>query len=190
MSCWELRLLYYIVSKSSLTELNGACRLVLASLEPFFVVSLLVNYPLRVINRIGSSGWQGIAWWRSKCLWNVFSFSRSLFTSSGFMRSHDKVWNRWSSLDPTCPLISGAPPLTFFNNFFHLLQIRDTKPQWVRTSKKISHLLLGKLSLFSISSLNFVVIFNSKYATKYYFFNHLQFTNYGIFQCSQWTIGS
>ena len=118
MSCWELRLLYYIVSKSSLTELNGACRLVLASLEPFFVVSLLVNYPLRVINRIGSSGWQGIAWWRSKCLWNVFSFSRSLFTSSGFMRSHDKVWNRWSSLDPTCPLISGAPPLTFFNNFF------------------------------------------------------------------------
>ena len=125
------------MSKSSLTELNGACRLVLASLEPFFVVSLLVNYPLRVINRIGSSGWQGIAWWRSKCLWNVFSFSRSLFTSSGFMRSHDKVWNRWSSLDPTCPLISGAPPLTFFNNFFHLFRIRDTKPQWVRTSKKI-----------------------------------------------------
>ena len=147
MSCWELRLLYYIVSKSSLTELNGACRLVLASLEPFFVVSLLVNYPLRVINRIGSSGWQGIAWWRSKCLWNVFSFSRSLFTSSGFMRSHDKVWNRWSSLDPTCPLISGAPPLTFFNNFFHLFQIRDTKPQWVQTSEKISH--FKKLIFFS-----------------------------------------
>lgn len=135
MSCWELRLSKIKFAYGAKRGLPAGPRFARTF---FFVVSLLVNYPLRVINRIGSSGWQGIAWWRSKCLWNVFSFSRSLFTSSGFMRSHDKVWNRWSSLDPTCPLISGAPPLTFFNNFFHLFQIRDTKPQWVRTSKKIS----------------------------------------------------
>ena len=99
---------------------------------------------------------------------------RSLFTSSGFMRSHDKVWNRWSSLDPTCPLILRAPPLTFFNYFFHIFKFVIQNHSGFKFPKSLIFkyliLLLDEACGASLAFEGYY--FRKKYETFFWFFAH------------------
>ena len=100
---------------------SGSNMLKIHKLLIISVVSLPVNYPLKVINRIGSSGCKGIGsrvtlQMFMECCWEL---QASKVQKLEACLPHDEVWNRWSSLDPTCPLISKLRLAHHINVFFH-----------------------------------------------------------------------
>ena len=123
-----------------------------------------------------------ISWMVCKKIWSYlkrfafFSKSRQNFPVFVFCKMHLKDQMLF------CDIESTRKVSIFLITSMYLCSF---KKKITFTSRKIVTFLHNKSEFCSLFCYYIQV-----YSTKYYFFSHSQFTNYGIFQCSQWTIGS